>query len=51
MNEMWNMCGRATARVDGYVNQVLRATVDTELLYGPDYRVTVGPASGGAASA
>lgn len=42
------MCGRATSRVDGYINQVLRATVDTELLHGPDYRVTVGPASGGA---
>jgi hypothetical protein len=47
MAEMWNMCGRATSRVDGYCNQVLRATTDVELLYGPDYRVTVGPASGG----
>ena len=28
-------------------NQILRATVDTELLHGPDYRVTVGPAGGG----
>lgn len=45
---MWNMCGRATSRVDGYVNQTLRATLDTELVWGPDYRVTVGPASGGA---
>ena len=33
--------------VDGYTNQILRATVDTELLHGPDYRVTVGPAGGG----
>jgi len=41
------MCGRATSRVDGYCAQTLRATVDTELVYGPDYRVTVGPASGG----
>jgi len=48
MAEIWNMCARATARTDGYTNQILRATVDTELLHGPDYRVTVGPASGGA---
>jgi hypothetical protein len=41
------MCSRATARVDGYVNQTLRATTDIELARGPDYRVTVGPASGG----
>jgi len=41
------MIQRATARVDGYCNQVMRATVDVELLHGPDYRVTVGPASGG----
>ena len=47
MAEIWNMCGRATSRVDGYTNQTLRATADVELIYGPDYRVTVGPASGG----
>ena len=47
MAEIWNMCGRATGRVEGYINQVLRATTDVELLHGPDYRVTVGPASGG----
>lgn len=41
------MIQRATARVDGYCNQVMRATIDMELLHGPDYRVTVGPASGG----
>ena len=41
------MCARATARVDGYLNQVLRATIDTELFHGPDYRVNVGPAAGG----
>jgi hypothetical protein len=45
---MWNMCARATARADGYVNMTLRATADTELVHGPDYRVTVGPAGGGA---
>jgi len=48
MAEIWNLCSRATSRVNGYCNQTLRATIDTELLWGPDYRVTVGPASGGA---
>lgn len=48
MAEIWNMCGRATSRVDGVTNQLLRATADVELCHGPDYRVTVGPASGGA---
>jgi hypothetical protein len=33
--------------VDEYCNQVMRATTDVELLHGPDYRVTVGPGSGG----
>jgi hypothetical protein len=42
------MVGRATARVDGYTNQTLRATLDTELVYGPDFYMTTGPASGGA---
>ncbi len=46
--ELWNLCARATAMADQYCNQVLRATVDTEILHGPDYRVTVGPAAGGA---
>ena len=41
------MCGRATARTDSYCNQVLRATLDTELCHGPDYRVTLGPGAGG----
>ena len=48
MAELWNMCGRATSRVDEHLNQVLRATTDIELCRGPDFRVTVGPASGGA---
>ena len=47
MAEIWNMCARATSRVDAYLNQTLRATADVELARGPDYRVTVGPASGG----
>ena len=47
MAEIWSMAARATSRTDGYCNQTLRATADVELLHGPDYRVTVGPASGG----
>jgi hypothetical protein len=47
MAEIWNLCSRSTARTDGYCNQALRATTDVELVYGPDYRVTAGPASGG----
>lgn len=46
-NEIWNMCARATSRVDEYCNQTLRATIDTELVHGPDYRMTVGPGGGG----
>ena len=46
--EWWNMCARATAKVDSYCNQILRATVDIEVLRGPDFRVTVGPGAGGA---
>lgn len=48
MNEMWMMAARATSRIDGYLGQILRATADVELARGPDYRTTVGPASGGA---
>ena len=44
---IWDICGRATSRCDGYLNQTLRATTDIELARGPDYRVTVGPAAGG----
>jgi hypothetical protein len=45
--EAWNLCARATSRVDEYCNQTLRATIDTELVHGPDYRMTVGPGGGG----
>jgi hypothetical protein len=38
--EQTNMCWRATAMIDNYCNHVLRSTVDTERLFGPDYRVT-----------
>lgn len=39
--ERWNILGRATARCDGAVNQILRATINTEQVSGPDFRVTV----------
>lgn len=39
--EQLNICMRATAEADTICNQVLRATLDTELQSGPDYRVTI----------
>lgn len=40
--EQQNICYRATAMIDGFANQPLRATVDTETLYGPgDMRFTL----------
>jgi hypothetical protein len=36
-----NMCEIATAFVDETCNQVIRATVDTEQLQGPDFRITI----------
>jgi hypothetical protein len=45
--EVWNMCARATARADEYCNQVLRATIDMELIHGPDFYMTTGPGAGG----
>jgi hypothetical protein len=47
MAELWNMCARATAKVNGFCNQTLRATIDIEVVQGPDYRMTTGPGSGG----
>jgi hypothetical protein len=44
--ERWNILGRATARADGVVNQILRATLNTEQVSGPDYRVTIQVGSG-----
>src|SRR5215469_2795743 len=45
--ELWNLCLRATSMADQYCNQLLRASVDTEIHHGPDFRVVVGPAAGG----
>lgn len=40
LSEQTNICTRATAIVDGYLNQVARCTVDNEQLSGPgSYRV------------
>jgi hypothetical protein len=45
--EQTNICWRATSIVDGYCNQVLRATVDNENISGPgNYRVTQQSATG-----
>lgn len=44
--EMLNMCQRATSAVDTQCNQVIRATIDTEQLTGPDFRITVPTGSG-----
>jgi hypothetical protein len=39
--EQSNICQRATAQIDSYVNQVLRATIDTEQYAGPQFRMTI----------
>lgn len=39
--EQLNICMRATAQADSYCNQVLRATLDTEQVTGPDFRMTI----------
>lgn len=44
--EAYNICERATALADGYCNQTIRATVDTEFMQGPDYYVTVQQSTG-----
>jgi hypothetical protein len=41
--EQTNICWRASDLIDGYCNQPLRATLDTETVYGPDYRFTMEP--------
>ena len=47
LNEQTNICFRATSIVDGYCNQVLRSTIDNELMNGPgnyrtNYRTSTG---------
>lgn len=44
--EQLNMCQRATSMVDTACNYVLRATINTEVLSGPDYRITINPDTG-----
>lgn len=45
--EQWNICHRATTMIDGFVNQPLRSTVDTEQRSGPgDYRINIEQATG-----
>ena len=39
--EQWNIARRATAQADGYCNQILRASLDTEYIEGPDYYCTI----------
>lgn len=46
--EQYNICVRATGLIDLYCNQPLRATVDTEQLDGPDFRLTVQQSTGNA---
>lgn len=45
--EQWNICHRATTMVDGFVNQTLRSTIDTEQRSGPgDYRINIEQSTG-----
>lgn len=45
--EQWNICNRATTMVDGFANQTLRATIDTEVRSGPgDYRINIEQSTG-----
>jgi hypothetical protein len=39
--EQTNLCARATAQADKYCNQLLRATLDTEIVRGPNFRATI----------
>lgn len=45
--EQLNICHRATTMIDGFVNQTLRATIDTEQRSGPgDYRINIQQSTG-----
>lgn len=46
--EQLNICMRATGEADLYCNQVLRATMDTELHQGPNFRITIQNSTGNA---
>lgn len=39
--EQWNIAQRASSQADSYCNQILRATLNTEFIQGPDYYATV----------
>jgi hypothetical protein len=44
--EQYNIAQRASSQADSYCNQILRATLNTEYVYGPDYYATVQQATG-----
>jgi hypothetical protein len=45
--EQTNICHRATSMIDGFVNQTMRATIDTEVRSGPgDFRINIEQATG-----
>lgn len=44
--EQWNIAQRASSQADSYCNQILRATLNTEYIQGPDYYCTVQQATG-----
>lgn len=47
LDEQFNICTRATAIVDGYVNQILRSTIDNEQINAPgNYRGTYRQSTG-----
>lgn len=39
--EQWNIAQRASSQADSYCNQILRATLNTEFVQGPDFYATV----------
>jgi hypothetical protein len=44
--EIWSICQRATSMAEGYTNQQLRCTLNTEFVQGPDYYATYQQATG-----
>lgn len=45
-SEILSICNRATSMAEGFTNQVLRASVNTEFVESPNYYATVQPATG-----